>query len=85
MRRRTPASLPLPLVLPRYTPHHHLTQEVTVDGICVLSKAGPFKREWMIRFPRRRGQNNDYELHVKDDRIEVRLGKKTIWGVTVER
>ena len=85
MRRRTPASLPLPPVLPRCTPHHHLIQEVTVDGICVLSKSGPFKREWMNRFPWRRRKNNDYELHVKDDGMEVRLGEKTIWGVTVAR
>ena len=62
-----------------------MIQEVTVDGICVLSKSGPFKREWMNRFPWRRRKNNDYELHVKDNGMEVRLGEKTIWGVTVAR
>ena len=62
-----------------------MTQEVTVDGICVLSKSVPFKREWMNRFPLRRGKNDDYKLHVKDDGMEVHLGEKTIWGVPVTR
>ena len=56
-----------------------------MDGIFVPSKSGPFKKEWMNRFPWRRGKNNDYELHVNDDGMEVRLGEKTVWGVTVTR
>ena len=56
-----------------------------MTGIFVPSKSGPFKKEWMNRFPWRRGKNNDYELHVKDDGMEVRLGEKTVWGVTVTR
>ncbi|CAN0071047.1 unnamed protein product [Laminaria digitata] len=58
--------------------------EVSVDGTCVLSKSGPFKREWMNRFPWRRRKNNDYQLHVKDDGMEVRLGGKRVWGVSAD-
>lgn len=53
-----------------------------MDGSCVLSKSGRFKREWMNRFPWRRSKNQNYELRVEGDRMEVRLGEKTTWGVT---
>ena len=36
----------------------------------------------MNRFPWRRSKNQNYELRVEGDRMEVRLGEKTTWGVT---
>ena len=75
---------PLTPLFPRCTPLQHLTQEVTLDGACVLEKSGPYKREWMNRFPWRRRKDSDYQLHVQDDGMEVRLGERTIWGVTAD-
>ena len=56
---------------------------MTVDGICVLSKSGPYKREWMNRFPWRWRKDSAYELFVNEEGVEVHLGEKKIWGVTV--
>ena len=53
-----------------------------MDGICVLSKSGPYRREWMNRFPWRRRKDDDYELFVTEEGMEVHLREKTIWGVT---
>lgn len=55
-----------------------------MDGTRVLSKSGRFSREWMNRFPWRWSRNMSYELHVKDDGIEVRLGERVLWGVTAD-
>lgn len=33
---------------------------------------------------RRKRKSNDYKLHVVDDGVEVRLGGKTVWGVTTD-
>ena len=64
------------------SPRPNTTQDVTVDGICVLSKSGPYKREWMNRFPWRRRKDDGYELYVTEEGIEVQLEEKKVWGVS---
>lgn len=59
-----------------------IPQEVTVDGIKVLSRSGPHSYEWRNRLRWMRDKREDYELHVMEDGVQVRLGEKTVWGVT---
>lgn len=55
-----------------------------MDGVKVLSKSGRHKREWRNRLRWVRDKSEDYELHVVEDGLEVRLGKRTVWGVTTD-
>lgn len=76
----------LPPVRHLYRPPQNIsgTQEVTVDGTKVLSKSGRHKHEWRNRLRWRRKKSEDYELHVVEDGIEVRLGEKTVWGIAAD-
>ena len=65
-------------------PAHKKPQKVTVDGVCVLSKSGKYRWEWLNRFPWRRRRSSDYEVSATPDGMEVTLGGKLIWGATVE-
>ena len=72
----TPSPLPVTLRQP--------LQTVTVDGTTVLSKSGQFKWEWLNRLPWTRPKDDGYEVHATETGMEVRLGERTVWGITAE-
>lgn len=71
-------------------------QEAFVDGVKVISESGrkyevkPQKKKWFTNplkalkaaFARRK-KSNEYELHVVEDGIEIRLGKELVWAIRV--
>lgn len=68
------------------TPHLYQSQEVTCDGVKLISKSGPYRWEWVnraSRLPRGRKRSDKYELRVAVDGFDVRLGQEKVWGMAL--
>lgn len=65
-------------------------QEAFVDGVKVFSESGrkheKKRNKWLrnpLKYLTKRRKSKDYELHVVEDGMEVRLDNEVVWAIGV--